>query len=409
LSVITAQSVFNLLKSALTAENEEMFAVKFPKQVKPKAEFLSVDEQKRLEQAAKERGSTDYIAVIICLYTGFRIGDLCGLLWSDIDFDCKLLRINRTLQRIRSEGENKTEVTFLTPKSITSTREIPLPDFLLELLFKHRAITNGEYILNYKNKPIEPRTLQYRFKKILQAADVKDVGFHTCRHTFATRALESGCDVKSLSEILGHGSAMVCENPDSLKNLYNQVFSSKFKALGLKNIHADYVAAVALGDYLAETIIFGTNSETALKEAIECGCAVYSLNENQLTKDAIDRAWDFVQGWLISNTSRFNYDASPYYGKIIETPGGQFFDYFVIPQYLDFELEKAGFNVKKTFQGFRERGYIQTYHDSEGKVRTKISGRIEGKLLAGYVFRLENNDIKPLNGNQPIESTPLGR
>jgi integrase len=149
---------------------------------------------------------------MLCLYTGIRIGELCGLMWSDIDFERKLLCINRTIQRIRSNGENKTEVTFLTPKSKTSTREIPLPDFLLELLFKHRPLTNGEYVLNYKNKPIEPRTLQYRFKKILQTADVKNVGFHITRHTFATRALENGCDVKSLSEILGHGSATVTMN-----------------------------------------------------------------------------------------------------------------------------------------------------------------------------------------------------
>ncbi|MDR0917794.1 MAG: site-specific integrase, partial [Oscillospiraceae bacterium] len=177
LSVITAQSVFNFLKSALFAEKECIFDVKFPKQVKSATEYLSVNEQKRLEKAAKDRGSTDYIAVMVCLYTGIRIGELCGLMWSDIDFDCKLLRINRTIQRIRSDGENKTEVAFLTPKSTTSAREIPLPDFLLELLRKHLLITDGEYVLNYKNKPIEPRTLQYRFKRILQSADVKDVGF----------------------------------------------------------------------------------------------------------------------------------------------------------------------------------------------------------------------------------------
>jgi integrase len=212
LSVTTAQSVFNLLKSAVFADDERTFAVKFPKHTKPKAEYLSVGEQKRLEQAAKERGSTDYTGVMLCLYTGIRIGELCGLMWSDIDFERKLLHINRTIQRIRSDGDSKTVVTFLTPKSTTSAREIPLTDFLIELLVKHRAITIGEYILNYKNKPIEPRTLQYRFKRILEAADVKDVGFHTTRHTFATRALESGCDVKSLSEILGHGSATVTLN-----------------------------------------------------------------------------------------------------------------------------------------------------------------------------------------------------
>jgi integrase len=140
---------------------------------------------------AKERGSTDNIAVMLCLYTGIRIGELCGLRWEDIDFERKILCINRTIQRIRSDGEKKTEVTFLPPKSITSAREIPLSDFLIELLFKHRAITAGEYVLNYKNKPIEPRTLQYRFKRILQTSDVKDVGFHSTRHPYVKYKLKN--------------------------------------------------------------------------------------------------------------------------------------------------------------------------------------------------------------------------
>jgi uncharacterized protein (DUF927 family) len=194
--------------------------------------------------------------------------------------------------------------------------------------------------------------------------------------------------------------AILNENPDSLKNLLNQVFSREFKLLGLKNIHADYVAAIALGDYLAETILFGTDRETAIKQALECGQTVYAMNENQLTNDAVERAWDFVQGWLVSNTSRFNLESSPYYGKVTPSQGNQNADYFVIPQYLDYELEKAGFNIKKTLQGFRERGYIHTYLDSSGKLRTKTYGKIDGKTLAGYLFSIQNDGIKPLCGTQ---------
>jgi uncharacterized protein (DUF927 family) len=194
--------------------------------------------------------------------------------------------------------------------------------------------------------------------------------------------------------------AMLNENPDSLKNLFNQVFSKEFKLLGLKNIHADYVAAVALGDYLAETILFGKDKNTAIKEAIECGETLYKMNQTQIGSDAVDSAWNFTQGWLISNTSRFSLDASPYFGKATASPDNQSIDYFVIPQYLDSELEKAGFNVKKTFQGFRERGYINTYCDSNGKTRTKTNGLIDGKTIAGYLFRMKKEGIKPLNGKQ---------
>ena len=212
LSVTTAQSVFNLMKCSVEAANGGVFAVRFPKQARKSVEYLSVDEQKRLEQAAKKHGRTDYIAVMLCLYTGIRIGEVSGLRWSDINFECKAFQINRTMQRIRSDGESKTELAFLAPKSTTSAREIPLPDFLLEILLDFKKNAKTEYVLTYKSKPIEPRTLQYRFKRILEAAEVKDVCWHTTRHTFATRALENGFDVKSLSEILGHGSATVTLN-----------------------------------------------------------------------------------------------------------------------------------------------------------------------------------------------------
>jgi hypothetical protein len=165
----------------------------------------------------------------------------------------------------------------------------------------------------------------------------------------------------------------------------------------LKNIHSDYVAAVALGDYLAETIIFGTNAETALKEAIENAVAMYEINMNGQSENVIERAWDFVQGWLVSNTAKFSHDATPYYGKTTPSADNQSIEYFVIPQYLDQALIEGGFNIKKTMAGFKERGYIQIEKDSCGKKRTKSLGRIDGKVLRGYVFKLENEGICPLN------------
>jgi integrase len=131
-------------------------------------------------------------------------------LWCDVDYERKILCVRRTLQRIESEDTSKTEIALLTPKSKSSIRNIPLPDFLVELLKKQP--TDSNYVLSARGKPVEPRTLQRRFEKLLIAANVKEVNFHTCRHTFATRALESGFDVKSLSEIMGHSSATVTLN-----------------------------------------------------------------------------------------------------------------------------------------------------------------------------------------------------
>jgi hypothetical protein len=196
--------------------------------------------------------------------------------------------------------------------------------------------------------------------------------------------------------------AVLRERPDYLRQKF-LYFAEFLRECGYKNIHADYVAAVVLGDYLAETIIFGTDKETAECEALKCGAAIYALNAEQLTENAVERAWDFVQGWLVSNEFRFNQEATPYYGKIVESDNGQSTDFYVIPQYLDKALEDAGFNVKKSFQGFREHKKIITYTDGEGRIRTKTRARIGNSLLCTYRFRLKRDGTQPLtnNNNQP--------
>jgi integrase len=101
---------------------------------------------------------------------------------------------------------------MLPPKSDSSYRTIPLPEFVGQLLAESKLFATGEYVLSRKGNPVEPRNIQWRFKKLLATANIKDVNFHTTRHTFATRALENGFDVKTLSEILGHGSATITLN-----------------------------------------------------------------------------------------------------------------------------------------------------------------------------------------------------
>ena len=213
LSVNTAQSVFNLLRATILSDTGTKLAVKMPKRSKTIDDSLSVGEQKRIEQAAKlSRNIDNYVGIMLCLYTGIRIGEACGLLWSDINFERKRLNINRTIQRICSDGDTKTVIAFLTPKSDTSERTIPIPDFLLDILRDFKATSKTDYVLSYKGKPIEPRTMQNRFKKILETAGVRDVNFHMTRHCFANRALERGFDIKTLSSLLGHSSPSVTLN-----------------------------------------------------------------------------------------------------------------------------------------------------------------------------------------------------
>jgi integrase len=232
LSAIVVQSVFNLLKSAVTGQNQ-IWSVVLPKVVKHQAEFLSLPEQKLLEATAKQYGGETYLAIMLCLYTGIRIGEVIGLRYEDIDFEKKTIAVKRTIQRINVDGaKKKTELVALPPKSLSSNRVIPMPDFIAKLLKEYQP---RGFILSNTEQPLEPRTLQYRFKRIVAAAGIRDLNFHTTRHCFAARALEQGFDVKTLSEIMGHSSAAItltkyghisdeCKrrHMDSLKMIFDQ-------------------------------------------------------------------------------------------------------------------------------------------------------------------------------------------
>ena len=106
-------------------------------------------------------------------------------------------------------SDSKTQIVFQAPKTVSSKRSIPIPQFLLNLLKEHHANSKGIYIISREGSAIEPRNMQYRFKRLLDDANLRPVNFHAIRHTFATRALENGFDIKTLSEILGHSSPTI--------------------------------------------------------------------------------------------------------------------------------------------------------------------------------------------------------
>lgn len=173
-------------------------------------EILTKMEQKRLFIVLHQNTDIYKMAVILCLYTGLRLGEVCGLKWTDIDFENQIIYINRTVQRIRiSNNNSKTQLLETAPKSEYSKREIPIAAPICGLFRKFK--NHKSYIFG-GDKPMEPRTMQYRFKKYLREAEIADKKFHILRHTFATNCVEGGADVKSLSEILGHSDVQITLN-----------------------------------------------------------------------------------------------------------------------------------------------------------------------------------------------------
>lgn len=171
---------------------------------------LSKKEQKTLISALYREMDLFKMGILLCLHTGLRLGELCALKWEDIDFENKILAVNRTVQRLYTDGyKTKTVLVETAPKSECSRREIPLTDSALELLVK--SGTNKEYIFG-GDKPMEPRTMQYHFKKIIKDINLQNQNFHILRHTFSTNCIEGGVDVKSLSEMLGHSDVKITLN-----------------------------------------------------------------------------------------------------------------------------------------------------------------------------------------------------
>ena len=146
------------------------------------------------------------LGIIIAMLTGIRIGELCALMWNNIDLENEVIHINKTMQRVNviHKGENrKTKIIIDTPKSNASIRLIPIPSILLNKLREFTTHDNA-YILTNTKKYVEPRSYQKYFKSCLEICGIKDNNFHALRHTFATMAIAKEVDIKTISVLLGH-------------------------------------------------------------------------------------------------------------------------------------------------------------------------------------------------------------
>lgn len=182
------------------------------KREKKEIRVFSLEEERQLLGHLRENMDRTALGVLLCLFTGIRVGELCALRWDDIDIGAKLMHISRTMQRVRTDGtDSKTEIRIFAPKSSSSVRTIPLPDIIMGNLEKFYV--SGAFVLTGDgSRYMEPRTMQNRFKRLLVSCGIRDANFHATRHTFATRCIELGFDVKSLSEVLGHANVAITMN-----------------------------------------------------------------------------------------------------------------------------------------------------------------------------------------------------
>lgn len=201
-----------------------------------KMELLTVDDQKKILNFIREHFTFRHLGIYFSLMAGLRIGEVCALKWSDIDFNNGLIIVRRTIARIykiEESGAAHTEVIIGAPKTETSCREIPLTKEILGLLEPHREKLNlDNYVLTNDILPVEPRSYRNYYRHFLKQLDIPYLRFHSLRHSFATRCIESNCDYKTVSSLLGHSKITttldlyVHPNIDQKKRCIAKMFSS---------------------------------------------------------------------------------------------------------------------------------------------------------------------------------------
>lgn len=183
---------------------------KFPsKQEKKDLDVLSKADQKKFMEHLRNNFTFKNLGIFICLSTGMRIGEICGLRWCDVDTVEGVIKVRHTLQRIYIiEGETRhTELLLDTPKTANSVRDIPMSSELLKMLKSlNKVVNENYYVISNDIKPIEPRTYRNYYKKLCKQLDIPELKFHGLRHSFATRCIESKADYKTVSVLLGHSN-----------------------------------------------------------------------------------------------------------------------------------------------------------------------------------------------------------
>lgn len=217
LSANTGNSIITIIQKSLKTAYENNLTtaymadkIKRPKSDETSVECFTLAEQKKIEKAVLEDKRPKMFGIIFCLYTGLRIGELLALKWSDIDFKKGEISVTKTCYDDTVNGHFCRMID--TPKTKKSKRQIPIPKQLIPMLKEIKNKNGSEWVVGDKEKTIFIRSYQSSFALLLKKLNIPHHGFHSLRHTFATRALESGMDVKTLSDLLGHKNSTVTLN-----------------------------------------------------------------------------------------------------------------------------------------------------------------------------------------------------
>lgn len=197
-------------KSIQTADTKDI-SIKQPQ--KP-MRILSRVEQQRLSSYLKDNLTPCNMGILLCLYTGLRIGEICALTWKDILMDEQCLYIHQTMQRIqvKDNGGKKTAVIIMPPKSDCSIRRIPIPDKIRQLLSQIQKQDKAYLLTGMVHSYVEPRNTENRFKAVTKECNINDVNFHALRHTFASILIGNEVPLINVSNFLGHSDISTTAN-----------------------------------------------------------------------------------------------------------------------------------------------------------------------------------------------------
>lgn len=218
LSANFVNGIITVMQSSLKRANELGYtsnyhagAIQRPRAEEGVVRCFTVKEQKAIEKAVLEGRKRKMLGVVVALYTGVRIGELLSLTCSAVDMQKRTITVKTTCYESKDENGKYTKMTDSTKSH--RTRVIPFPRQLLPVLKELMTRSRSGYLIeNAKSEQMSVRSYQRSFERLVERLGISKLSFHALRHTFATRAIESGMDIKTLSEVLGHKSATVTLN-----------------------------------------------------------------------------------------------------------------------------------------------------------------------------------------------------